>query len=394
MRAFAVKGGKLPRVSDDPLSILAVEPWLGGSHERFLIGWKQRSAHRVEILGLPARHWRWRMQGGAHTLSQRASQLERPDVLPDVLVVSDYLDLPRFRGFLPPAWAGIPAALYLHENQLTYPLRPGEERRERDLAPAFCNLLSCLAADRVVFNSRFHRDEFTDAARELLAQLPTPRPTAELEDVLERARVIGPGVDLEGTPLGRGPQPGAPLRVLFNHRWEHDKDPAAFLRAVRAAREQTAEIELVLLGESYRESPPEVDTLLAELAPCILHRGWAADRAQYLRLLGSADLVVSTARHEFYGMALLEAVAAGVTPLAPRRLAYPEVLANELHAEAFYADEDELVARLVAAARDPGPHRVPERRERLRDSVEPHDLAHTAARMDELAVELAARGRE
>ena len=384
MRPFCGKGGKLPHVSHTSLSILAVEPWLGGSHERFLAGWKQRSTHRVQILGLPARHWRWRMQGAAHTLARRARELQPPDVL----LVSDYLDLPRFRGFLPPAWAGIPAALYLHENQLTYPLRPGEERRERDLAPAFANLLSCLSAERVVFNSRFHRDEFRDAALELLAQLPSPKPTAELENALETARVIGPGVDLEATPLGPGPPSGSPLRVLFNHRWEHDKDPAAFLRAVRAARQQGAQIELVLLGESYRKSPPQVDALLAELAPCILHRGWAADRAQYLHLLGSADLVVSTARHEFFGMALLEGVAAGAMPLAPRALAYPEVLAEELHAQAFYSDADDLVAHLVVAAQTPRVYRDPEARARLRASVEPHDQAHTAARLDELTLEL------
>jgi glycosyltransferase involved in cell wall biosynthesis len=388
MGPFPRKRGKLPGVPTAPLSILAVEPWLGGSHQRFLLGWKERSEHSVQVLGLPARHWRWRMQGGAFTLAQRARELEPPDVL----VVSDFLDLPRFRGFLPPAWAGVPAVLYLHENQLTYPLRPGEERRDRDLAPAFSNLLSCLAAETVVFNSSFHRDEFWAAARELLSQLPTPRPTAEFEDALARARVVWPGVDLAATPLGPGPDPGAPLRVLFNHRWEHDKDPAAFLRAVRDARGRRVGIELVLLGESYRESPPEVDTLLEKLAPSIVHLGWAADRAEYLRLLGSADLVTSTARHEFYGMALLEGVAAGATPLAPRRLAYPEVLAEELHAEAFFADEDELVGRLVASATDPGPHRDPKRRAQLRATVGPHDLIHTAASMDELAASLAGGG--
>jgi len=385
MRPFPGKGGKLPRVSDAPLSILAVEPWLGGSHERFLTGWRERSAHRVQVLGLPARHWRWRMQGSSHTLALRASQLERPDVL----LVSDFLDLPRFRGFLPPAWAGIPAVLYLHENQLTYPLRPGEERRDRDLAPAFANLLSCLAAETVVFNSAFHLDEFRTAARELLAQLPTPRPTAEFENALERARVVWPGVDLGATPLGPGPEPGAPLRLLFNHRWEHDKDPAAFLRAVCAARSRGAEIELVLLGESYAKSPPGVDEFLESLASCTLHRGWADDRAEYLRLMGSADLVVSTARHEFYGIALLEGVAAGAAPLAPRRLAYPEVLADGLHAEALYADEDELVARLITAAETPSAYREPAGRARLRAGIELHDLAHTAARLDEFAVELA-----
>ena len=69
------------------------------------------------------------------------------------------------------------------------------------------------------------------------------------------------------------------------------------------------------------------------------------------------------------------------------------MLARELHAEALFDDEDELVTRLVAAARDPDAHRAPARRAKLRASVEPHDLTHTAARMDQLVQELADSGR-
>ncbi len=39
-----------------------------------------------------------------------------------------------------------------------------------------------------------------------------------------------------------------------------------------------------------------------------------------------ADVVVSTALHEFFGIGVVEAIAAGAFPLLPRRLAYPEVL--------------------------------------------------------------------
>ena len=37
-------------------------------------------------------------------------------------------------------------------------------------------------------------------------------------------------------------------------------------------------------------------------------------------------MIVSTADHEFFGISVVEAIAAGAYPLLPRRLAYPEIL--------------------------------------------------------------------
>ena len=372
------------------LRILAVEPWLGGSHARFLEGWRARSAHDVTVLGLPARHWKWRMEGGAFELASRvkAEGIERPDVL----LATDFLDLPRFLGFLPPAWGGVPTLLYLHENQLTYPPRhftlPGAHPAARDVSFGFTNVLSCLAAERVVFNSAYHLETFWAAAREMLSRLPQPHPGPELEHKLCGARVVGPGIELDALPLGPGPDPGSPLRVAFNHRWEHDKDPAAFLTAVLVARERGASIELVLLGEVFDRTPPEVAGLVGALGDALVHRGYTPSREEYARLLGRCDLVVSSARHEPYGMALLEGVAVGCAPLAPRRLAYPEVLGEQLE-QGLYGEWDELVERLASAAAQPERFREPRGRGARRRAVEGHDVGRTARAMDRECEKLA-----
>ena len=362
-----------------------VEPWLGGSHLAFWNGWAARSTHAVEIVGLPARDWKWRMRAGAFELAGRLRRTSPPDLL----VVSDYLELPAFYGFLPMAWSRIPAIVYFHENQLTYPGSRLVLDAERDLQFGFTNILSCTRAAGVVFNSRFHLHDFARAAEELLAVLPRPNPRAELEAALAAARVIPPGVEVEAIPLGMGAEPNAPLRVLFNHRWEHDKDPAAFLRTIAEARLRGACLELVLLGETFAELPQGTSAALAALKELILHQGFLPSRTDYTARLGGCDLVVSTARHEFFGIAVLEAICAGATPLLPNRLSYPELVGEELAAEALYDDDDQLVQRLLAWSRDPHPLREPRRRERNRALAERWSLGPAAASLDAFCAELA-----
>lgn len=366
------------------LRILAVEPWLGGSHARFLETWRARSAHQIDVLGLPARHWRWRMQGASLTLAERAAAEGPP---PDVMLVSDYLDLPRFRGFLPAEWRPVPALIYFHENQLTFPGPDGERGIDGDSSLGFTNILSLIAAEGAAFNSRFHLEDFGQAARALMARLPRPRPAAELEAALNRAQVITPGVELDAIPLGRGPAIGEPLRVAWNHRWEHDKAPGEFLQAVLTARERGAAIELTLLGQRFDQAPEDASVLAARLTPHIRHRGYASNRHAYAELLGGCDVVVSTARHEFYGISLLEGVAAGCAPLAPHRLAYPETLTADL-ASGLYADPQALVEHLIRAAADPEPGRAPDLRAARREALNSQGCAPVAHALDQACANL------
>jgi glycosyltransferase involved in cell wall biosynthesis len=357
------------------LDVLALEPWLGGSHAVFLESWARRSRHRIRIEGLKARHWRWRMRAGAWELARRIKDQEPPEVL----FVSDYVDLPSLFGFLPRAWSEVPTILYLHENQLTYPGQEGAE--EPDFHLGFTNILSCVRADAVVFNSAWHQGDFQRAALELLGKLPKPNPRVELLAHLEEAAVISPGVDTESIPLGCGGD--GPLRVAFNHRWEHDKDPRTFLSACAEAMRAGCELELVLLGERFASTPPGLEGPLAELAPHLVHEGYAPDRAAYAELLGASDIVASTALHEFFGMAVVEGLAAGCTPLVPNRLAYPEVLGEGMSSHLY--EDGELASRLIELARDPGELRLEPKRALMRGRATRWGAAETSEQLDELA---------
>ena len=77
------------------------------------------------------------------------------------------------------------------------------------------------------------------------------------------------------------------------------------------------------------------DRFSARFAHRLVQFGFAPSRSEYQAWLRSADLVLSTAEHEFQGLAVLEALAAGCLPVLPNRLVYPEfVPPSGLYADA------------------------------------------------------------
>ncbi len=373
--------------ADSPLRILALEPWLGGSHRAFLEAWSARSQHEVQVLGLKDEHWKWRMSAGSWELARGLAE----EPLPDLIFASDYLDLPAFLGHAPAGYAKLPTLVYFHENQITYPVPDEGPGKGRDHQYGFTNIMSCVRAGGLAFNSAYHLEEFAGGALRLLQILPKPNPRRELEAALESARIIAPGIDLEAFGLGSGAPSTAPLRVLFNHRWEHDKAPAAFLSTVLEVLASGTRLELVLLGETYAQLPPGCEEQLAQLEPVTLQRGFADSREHYAELIASCDVVVSTALHEFFGMSVLEAMACGATPLLPNRLSYPGLFEAHDRQQALYADERELRVRLVELAADPARTRSGEERKRWRTAAERWSADRTAKELDSFCAELAAR---
>jgi glycosyltransferase involved in cell wall biosynthesis len=178
--------------------------------------------------------------------------------------------------------------------------------------------------------------------------------------------------------LPRPPADDRPVTILWNHRWEHDKEPEVFLRAVSILAAEGLAFRVHLVGERFRRVPPALAAAREMLGDRLATFGFVDDRQAYLALLRESDVAVSTARQEFYGIALLEAAYAGAYPLAPDRLVYPELYPPE-H---LYADEEDLTGRLrrlvtggVPSGWDAG------FRESLREG---HDLSRTAARLDDL----------
>ncbi|HEY1408822.1 MAG TPA: DUF3524 domain-containing protein, partial [Promineifilum sp.] len=105
------------------MEILLVSPYHSGSHRSWAEGYQQRSQHDVRLLTMPGRFWKWRMLGGAVTLARQfLGEASAGKLNPDVIVTTDLLDLATFLALTRRVTAGAAAVLYMHENQLTYPL--------------------------------------------------------------------------------------------------------------------------------------------------------------------------------------------------------------------------------------------------------------------------------
>ena len=337
------------------MKIALISPYHGGSHRAWAEGFRRRSVHEVLFFTLPARFWKWRMHGGAATLARRFLQR---DERPDLLLATDMLDLTTFLALTRQRTGRTPAVLYMHENQLTYPL-PAEgttgpmrrQKGERDLHYAFVNYASMLAANCVLFNSHYHRRSFFDALPNFLKHFPDYKALQTMEEVSAKSRVLPAGVDAgrlerpEGTdeaPQKRAER--APL-IIWNQRWEYDKNPAVFFRALYAVAEEGVPFRLALCGERFRRRPTEFEEAQKRLADRVVHVGYA-EPERYRSLLWAAEVTVSTAIHEFFGISILEAIACHTFPILPRGLSYPELIPEAFHHRCLYEDEGGLVQRL------------------------------------------------
>jgi glycosyltransferase involved in cell wall biosynthesis len=321
--------------------IALVEPYYGGSHRAWADGYAAHSKHEVELLTLPATFWKWRLQGAHLTLADDFRAVTRKSGHFDLLLASSMLDLAGFLGLVRSELAGAPVVYYVHENQLTYPLSPLDRE---DTGHAMKNWISMASADLVAFNSGYHLRTWSEALPGFLRRCPDERHMRLVEPVMAGAEVLPVGVDLARLDQVPRRSRSVPL-ILWNQRWDHDKGPSEFAAALTALAETGVAFEVALAGEQFVNDPPEFTMLRDRLASRLIHYGFASED-RYVELLRAADIVVSTAHQEFFGIAITEAVYAGAFPLLPNRVVYPDRIPAVHHDRCLFDDEAGLVSRL------------------------------------------------
>lgn len=283
--------------------------------------------------------------------------------------------------------------------QLVYPVR---EQKDRDFQYGYNQICSALVAQDVIFNSEFNKSSFLDSIDTFLRLQPAEqrpknvqaliRPKSRVlyfplsvrkeagsdeEDIDAGSKIIA-SQDLirsESIPPLRPPThlpptdnddkskvrvesensgDGEILHIIWPHRWEHDKNPKSFFECLEKLKEDGFKFEVTVLGESFSEVPAEFTRAKETLQSNIRHWGYAPSRDEYWRILRSGHVVVSTAHHEFFGVAMLESVQAGCFPLVPDRLVYPELYAQDC----IYRTDQQLYKRLRSFCKKPSLTRI------------------------------------
>lgn len=324
------------------VKIALLEPYFIHSHRSWAEGLQEHSQHEIKIFSLSGAHWKWRMHGSAITL---VMEMLETGFRPDLVLAGDMTDLTVVRSALHLKGISAPCLVYFHENQLTYPWNPTDAdlKLKRDRHYAYINYTSAWCADAVLWNSAYHHKVFLDELPKFLEAFPDHQNVETVEEIRNKSHVIYPGIDFSSLEKMKTDEKyDAPL-VLWNHRWEYDKNPIDFFNALYKLSERGVHFKLAVAGQSFGEEPSVFAEARERLQRYIVHWGFAESFNEYARLLWLADVLPVTSHQEFYGYSVLEAVHCNTYPLLPHRLVYPEHFTDN---DFFYHNRDELVSKL------------------------------------------------
>lgn len=323
--------------------IALVEPFLTGSHQKWAEGLKKHSSHSIDIYGMPGRFWKWRMHGGAISLAQKILDAKKAY---DVFLCSDFLNLALFKSLLAPHYPTAKYYLYFHENQICYPWSPSDQdtNLKRDRHYGFINYTSALIADKVFFNSDFHRQIFLSALPSFLGQFPDNKGLENTQIIAQKSQTLSLAIDL---PTLNPNTKKIPQTILWNHRWEYDKNPDTFFQILKNIQDQSIPFQLIILGEQTQKYPKIFDWAKNQFSKEIIHFGYTPSKSDYWVLLQQAAILPVTSNQDFFGISVVEAMHANVYPLLPNRLAFPAHIPKKYHQTHLYDTPQDLEAQLL-----------------------------------------------
>lgn len=189
-------------------------------------------------------------------------------------------------------------------------------------------------------------DSFYKEMQGILKAMPDYKHKNTIQELREKSQVLSIGMELSKLDECNLPvyKEELPL-ILWNHRWEYDKNPEDFFKALYILKEEGLQFRVALLGEFYDNCPQIIKDGLEILKEEIAVTGYMRN-PEYGSWMQAADILPVTSIHEFFGISVMEAVYCGCYPILPRRLTYPELFDDQENAELFYNTFDDFVDKL------------------------------------------------
>ncbi|XP_071666822.1 tRNA-queuosine alpha-mannosyltransferase isoform X10 [Patagioenas fasciata] len=297
------------------MSVLLIEAFYGGSHKQLMDLLQEELQDDCVLCTLPAKKWHWKARTAALHFMQT------------VPTSANYRFMPEHK------LARLQKVIGVKRNGDAYQLEglPGRQK-----------------SGDLMKNSNAHGESGLCTPEH--EGLPSPSPAPERPNKAEASESTNPcqGEDKQHLPfnlcniMSGWDSRQRPLHVAWPHRWEHDKDPETFFKVLLKLKEKDLPFHVSVLGEAFTEIPDIFSEAKKALGSSVLHWGYLPSKDDYFQALCMADVVISTAKHEFFGVAMVEAVYCGCYPLCPKALVYPEIFP----AEYLYSTPEQLFKRL------------------------------------------------
>lgn len=343
--------------------ILLLSAYDAVSHQHWRRGLVQAlPEYAWTVLTLPPWNFSWRIRG--NSLSWAYSQREILEQKFDLIIATSMTDLSALKGMVP-SLANTPSLLYFHENQFAYPT---SDHAFQSVEPKITSIYAALSATRIAFNSEYNRQTFLSGVESLLNRISDHVPSG-IKEQLQGKSICLP-VALDNDWQGRSADKDPCFTLLWNHRWEYDKAPERLFSGLMQLREFGIDFRIHIVGQQFRKSPSVFEEMRTQLSNHIGAWGYVENIEEYRNLVRQSHVVISTALHDFQGLAILEATAAGCTPCVPDRLAYREFIPESFRYASFpgneKAESQALAASLLKLAE----------RHKTNELSQPPDLSH------------------
>ncbi len=271
------------------------------------------------------------MHGGAITLAYEFLNYAKR---PDLIICSDMLNLPIFKSICHDKIKNIPVVIYFHENQISYPWSPDDNdvERNRDFHYYYINYTSSLVSHWNLFNSHYHKSSYFSGLEKYLKKMPDYHNEQTIDEISNKSSVLYLGCDLKkfDLPGNYSYDSDRPI-ILWNHRWEFDKNPELFFNTL---------IKL-------KQDGPDIFAKAADiLRDEIIQIGYCESFQEYRDWLWKADIIPVTSIQDFFGISIVESVYCNTLHLLPERLSYGELFDESNNPDLFYKNDKDLYIKL------------------------------------------------